>query len=56
MDIENETAFLDMLTDLKKKQKKTPLVVMHNLAQAVQYADHILLLDEHQIVFDGSKQ
>lgn len=54
MDIENETAFLEMLTDLKKKQKKTLLVVMHNLAQAVQYADHILLLDEHQIVFDGS--
>lgn len=56
MDMENETAFLNLLTKLKKNHKKTLLVIMHNLAQAVRYADHILVLDKQRIVFDGTKE
>lgn len=56
MDMENEGAFLETLTTLKKKSKKTLLVIMHNLAQAVRYADHIIVLDAGHVVFDGSRE
>lgn len=54
MDMENEAAFLQTLTQLKKRSRKTLLVIMHNLAQAVRYADHIVVLDGGRVVFDGA--
>lgn len=54
MDMKNESSFLEMIAKLKKQHKKTLLVIMHDLAQAVRYADHIIVLDEHRIAFDGS--
>lgn len=54
MDMENEAYFLEMIKKLKEEHKKTLLVIMHDLAQALRYGDHILVLDEQQIVFDGT--
>lgn len=54
MDIENETSFLETLTYLKKQHKKSLLVIMHDLSQAIRYADRILVLDDHRIAFDGT--
>lgn len=56
MDMENEAAFLEMLLQLKKKHKKTLLVIMHDLAQAIRYADHIIVLNDHRVVFDGTNE
>lgn len=56
LDTENETSFLELLTGLKKKQKKTLLVILHDLSQALHYADRILVLDDHHIAFDGTSE
>lgn len=53
MDMAYEHAFLDLLDSLKRHRKKTLLVVMHNLNQAVRYADRLTVLDGGKIVFDG---
>ena len=53
MDMAYEHAFLAMLDTMKHKNKKTLLVVMHNLNQAVRYADQLAVLDDGKIVFHG---
>lgn len=53
MDMTYEHAFLSLLDNLKRHRKKTLLVVMHNLNQAVRYADRLAVLDGGTIVFDG---
>ena len=53
MDMEYEHTFLGLLNRLKQQRKKTLLVVMHNLNQAVRYADRLAVLEGGKIVFDG---
>lgn len=53
MDKRHEAAFLELLTKLKGK--KTMLVVLHDITTAVQYADHLIVLNEGSLVFQGSK-
>lgn len=53
MDMAYEHIFLEQLGEMKRDYKKTLLVVMHNLNQAVRYADRLAVLDEGKIVFDG---
>lgn len=50
MDMNYEYAFLETL---KKLTNKTILVVMHNLNQAVNYADNIIIINNGMISFDG---
>ena len=56
MDMEYETAFFQLLQALKEEKGMTLLVVMHNLSQAVRYADEIVVLDEGHIRFSGDTQ
>lgn len=56
MDMAFEASFLGSLAELKQKQKKTLLVILHDLSQAVRYADQILVVDDHRILFDGSTE
>ena len=56
MDPGYEGAFLGMLNDLKREKKKTFLVVLHDLNQAVRYADDLVVLDRGQVVFSGTKE
>ena len=56
MDLSHEAAFLQMLTGLKQKKKKTFLVVLHDLTVAAQYADDFVVLDGGRLVFAGTKQ
>lgn len=51
-----EAAFLQKLTHLKTEKKKTVLVVLHDLATAVQYADDLLVLDKGKLIFSGTKE
>lgn len=53
MDMAFEASFLNCLDALKNRHKKTLLVILHDLSQAVRYADHILVLDNHRLLFDG---
>lgn len=56
LDIEREAAFLRQLQALKTRHKKTVLVILHNLSQAVQFADRIVILQDGQIQFEGSRE
>jgi len=56
MDQQYEAAFLQRLTELKSRKKKTFLVVLHDLTQAVAYADDLLVLDRGKLVFAGTKE
>ena len=45
--------FFRLLETLKTKRKITFLVIMHNLSQAVRYADRIVVLDGRRIRYQG---
>lgn len=53
MDIEYETAFFRLLDALKRKRKITFLVILHNLTQAVRYADRVVVLDGGRVRYQG---
>lgn len=54
MDMRYEAEFMNLLDILKKKEKKTLLVVMHDLTGAVSHADQIVLLEDGRVRFCGS--
>ena len=56
MDMAYEQSFLTLLTTLRRRHKKTLLVVMHDLTQAVRHADRIAVMDGGRIVFCGTTQ
>ena len=56
MDQCHEGAFLELLTDLKKKKKKTFLLVLHDLTLAAEYADDLVVLDGGAVAFAGTKE
>lgn len=56
MDMTYEAEFLNLLVELKEKSQKTILVIMHNLNQAMQIADHLIILDEGRVCFEGTRQ
>lgn len=55
MDKSHEEAFLRQLTNLNRTQKKTFLVVLHDLSTAIEYADDLIVLDSGNLVFSGTK-
>ena len=55
MDAAGGEDFLRMLSQLRQ-QGKTLLVVMHDLAEAVRYADRMAVMDEGRMVFSGSTE
>ena len=54
MDMSCEADFLRLLTGLRDQCGKTLMVVMHNLTQAVAFADDIVVLDGGKACFCGS--
>lgn len=56
MDKNYEAEFLRHLVQLKQSREKTILVVLHDLAAAVAYADDIAVLDNGNLCFIGSKE
>jgi len=53
MDLGYGEAFLGQLRQLRAQKKKTVLVILHDLAMAVRFADDILVLDEGKLRFAG---
>ena len=56
MDPEYEAQLLSLLRDQTRRRKKTVLVILHDLNQAVEYADDLVVLKEGKICFAGSKE
>ena len=54
LDAKNQAIILGLLKDLREKHGKTVLVVMHQIADAVRYADELILLHEGQVYRQGS--
>ncbi len=55
MDAQHEREFSALLRATVKNEKKTALVVMHDLTRAVEIADYIAVLKDGRIVFYGTK-
>ncbi len=55
LDIEHEVKILSLAKE-RCNAGKTVICVIHNLSQAVKYADEVAILDEGQCVFSGSKE
>lgn len=56
MDRKFEAALLRRLTELKTSRKKTFLIALHDLDQAVRYADDLIVLDSGRLIFSGTKE
>ena len=55
MDICAQEEFIELIA-LLKQQKKSPTVVMHDLALAVKYADDIVIIEKGNCIFNGTKE
>ena len=55
MDAPHARKFLDILKE-SVNEGKSVIAVMHDLTQAVKYADDILLIDGGKLVFAGTKE
>lgn len=53
MDIEYEAAFFRLLKALQAEKGVTLLVILHDLSQAMRYADRIVVLDGGRVRFAG---
>ena len=56
MDMAYSKEFMGVLRELKYKNKKTVLAVMHDINSAIEVADNILIIDNGRAVFYGSVQ
>lgn len=46
--------FLSLLNRMRRETGKTFLVVMHDLPEVLRYADHVVLLHQHTVAFEGT--
>ncbi len=53
LDIRRRSALFALMQRLKRQTGKTMLVVLHDLAEAIDLADRILLLENGRIAYDG---
>lgn len=54
LDAESRFAFLDLLERLRQETGKTFLVVMHELPEVLQYAQHLVAIDRGNVCFCGT--
>lgn len=56
MDQPFQNEFMNILTELKSKRKKTFLTVLHDLPSALKYADDIAVIADGELKFFGSAE
>ena len=54
LDIAHQMELLEMLEDLSKKEGRAIVMVLHDLNQASQYADHIIAMQAGRIATEGA--
>ena len=54
LDAKNQAIILRSMSELREKHGKTVFAVMHQIADAVRYADELILLHEGQVYRQGS--
>ena len=53
MDMLCKAEFLDLLKILKERHKKTIMLILHDITDAVEYCDGLVILNEKEIAFMG---
>ncbi|MBR6737854.1 MAG: ABC transporter ATP-binding protein [Clostridia bacterium] len=56
LDVDKENEFLNVLKNEVKTHKKTAIITMHNVTQALRYADSVMILNNGKLEFFGSKE
>lgn len=56
LDIRFQMEFLDLLLEHVKEEKKSVIIAMHDLNQAMRFCDEVLLLSQGRIYTDGKPQ
>lgn len=54
LDLENQFAILNCLVKINREEKKTIVMVLHDLNLAAQYADTLIVMKKGEIVLSGS--
>ncbi|MGP3966611.1 ABC transporter ATP-binding protein [Streptomyces sp. 6N223] len=54
LDLAHQIDVLDLITDLNRKERRTVVMVLHDLNQACRYADHIVAMKAGQVVAEGT--
>lgn len=54
LDLNHQIEILSLVTDLKQKNK-TILMVLHDISQALNYSDHLIVMNQGTVVATGSK-
>lgn len=54
LDLAHQIDVLDLITDLNRHEKRTVVMVLHDLNQACRYADHVIAMKSGDIVAQGS--
>lgn len=53
LDIKNQYELLDLLKDMQLKENKTIIAILHDINQAIQYSDEIILIKNGMIYAQG---
>jgi iron complex transport system ATP-binding protein len=56
LDMANQLEILTLLRELNRESETTILIVMHELNNAIKFADHIVGMKAGRVVFDGSRK
>ncbi|NBD16001.1 MAG: ATP-binding cassette domain-containing protein [Cyanobacteria bacterium] len=54
LDLAHQIEILDLLTELNETQRRTIVMVLHDLNQAARYADHLVVIEQGQIYDQGT--
>ncbi len=56
LDLAHQMEVLQLLDELNKKQKKTIILVVHDLNHASRFAHHVVAISKGQLAYEGSPQ
>ncbi|HQC55224.1 MAG TPA: energy-coupling factor transporter ATPase [Clostridia bacterium] len=56
LDPQGKKAILELVEELKKSFCKTVIMISHNMDEIAKYCERVIVLNEGQIVFDGSQR
>ena len=56
LDIAHQIDVLDLVRDLNREQRRTVVLVLHDLNQACRYADHIVAMRDGVVVAEGARR
>jgi iron complex transport system ATP-binding protein len=54
LDLAHQIDVLDLVTDLNRNERRTVVMVLHDLNQACRYADHIIAMKSGRVVAEGA--